>query len=98
MSRSRTWIFRFLVIGLGTDDATRMDLREELTELLREGLVDLNVVPVNRAVQIDIEMTPLDRYDAEAFEAYLIDHILTPVARKLGAEPDITPLRARSRR
>lgn len=101
MSPKLPWVFRFLLSGTACDDATRLELRDELSTLV-PGLVDLNILPVNRALQIDIEMDPLSHYDWEAYEPYLIDHLLGPTARRYsatgGAEPEITPLRARSRR
>ena len=97
MSKAAPWIYRFLLAGVSTSDDARLDLQEELTPLI-EGLSALNVMPVNRAVQVDIELPPISRYDFEAYEAYLIDHVLEPTLRHLGHEASITPLRARSRR
>ena len=97
MDENPTWIYRFLLAGAPTSDEARLDLKEELTPLI-EGLASLNVLPVNRAVQVDIELPPIKRYDFEAYEAYLMDHVLEPTLRRLGSEVSITPLRARSRR
>ncbi|MEM1433820.1 MAG: hypothetical protein AAGG11_07200 [Pseudomonadota bacterium] len=101
MTGKLPWIFRFLLSGTDCDDLTRQELRDELRTLI-PGLVDVNILPVNRALQIDIEMAALSHYDWEAYEPYLIDHILGPTARRFsgraGGEPEITPLRARSRR
>ena len=95
------WIFRFLLAGTDCEELTRHELSDELSALI-PGLLDLNMLPVNRALQIDIEMQPLTHYDWEAYEPYLIDHILSPAARRFclsaDGEPEITPLRARTRR
>ncbi|MEM6708109.1 MAG: hypothetical protein AAF648_04930 [Pseudomonadota bacterium] len=94
------WRYRFLMSGLGTDSEARLDLDESLRPLV-EGLVDLQILPVNHGVQVDLALRPIERYDRDAFEAYLHDQVLIPVGRSmLGARADelsITPLQARSR-
>lgn len=88
--------FRFLLAGANPTDEARFAVREELTELI-DHLLHLNLVPVNRGLQLDIEVETTAPFDSAGFEAYLVDHVLDPVLNRDGAPlpVSIRPLRAR---
>ncbi|MFK7912517.1 MAG: hypothetical protein AB8B93_01270 [Pseudomonadales bacterium] len=88
--------FRFLLAGASAADEVRYALREELTELIA-NLLHLNLVPVNRGLQLDIEVDTTAPFDNAGFEAYLVDHVLDPVLNRAGSERPVSirPLRAR---
>lgn len=88
--------FRFLLAGASADDDARFAVRDELTELI-DNLLHLNLVPVNRGLQLDLEVTTTAPFDTAGYEAYLVDHLLDPVLNRLGAGNTvrIAPLRSR---
>lgn len=88
--------FRFLLAGASPADEARLAVREELTELI-DHLLHLNLVPVNRGLQLDIEVETTAPFDNAGFEAYLMDHVLDPVLNRDGAQRPVSirPLRAR---
>lgn len=88
--------FRFLLAGARPDDATRLALRDELTDLI-DNLLYLNLIGVNRGLQLDLEVTTTAPFGDAGYEAYLVDHILEPVLNRSndGEGVTIRPLRSR---
>ena len=88
--------FRFLLAGASPADAERLTLQETLTELI-DHLLHLNLVPVNRGLQLDLEVDTTAPFDNAGYEAYLMDHVLEPVLNHIAGDRSVTirPLRSR---
>ena len=90
--------FRFLLAGAQHSDAARIELQDALHELLPQA-VHLNLLPVNQGLHLDLELSSIAPFGNADYEAYLVDHILTPVLQHRVADGAdgvrIKPLRSR---